>query len=87
MNLAPTGAASVLLPNGRTVHSMTTPPMKMKKNKEFSTVQLSDYPLNVNSLRKLRKYTRMHEDNTLKLMCLNLDERAMWSYWFGVVKG
>ena len=80
MNLAPTGAASVLLPNGRTVHSMTPPPMKMKKNKDFSTVQLSDYPLNANSLRKLRKYTGMHEDNTLKLMCLNLDERGMWSH-------
>ena len=68
MNLAPTGAASVLLPNGRTVHSMTPPPMKMKKYKELSTVLLSDYLLNGNSLRKLRKYTGMHGNkiNVLK---------------------
>ena len=61
MNLAPTGVASVLLPNGRTVHYMAPPPMKMKKNKEFSTVQLTDYPLKGISLRKLRKYTGIND--------------------------
>ncbi|XP_057290792.1 uncharacterized protein LOC130613469 [Hydractinia symbiolongicarpus] len=76
MNLAPTGAASVLIPNGRTIHSMTPPPHKLKKD---NSVQLSDYPLGDVSLRKLRKYTGMHENNELKLFQLNIDERSMQS--------
>ena len=44
---------------------MTPPPMEMKNNKEFSTAQLRDYPINGNFLRKLRKYTGMHEDNVV----------------------
>ena len=43
MNLAPTGAASILLPLGRTVHSTTNIP-RLKK-KESKTVQLTDKPL------------------------------------------
>ncbi|XP_057310732.1 uncharacterized protein LOC130648690 [Hydractinia symbiolongicarpus] len=79
MNLAPTGAASVLIPNGRTIHSMTPPPHKLKKDKNLNSVQLSDYPLGDVSLRKLRKYTGMHENNELKLFQLNIDERSMQS--------
>ena len=44
LNVAPTSAAAVLLPDGRTVHSVTPPPMKKKKN---CTTSLVDYPLNV----------------------------------------
>ena len=77
IKVAPTGAASVLLPDGRTVHSKTPPPQTMKK-KEFSTAQLTDYPMSDAALRKLRAHTGTHVDN-LKLICLNLDERVMWS--------
>ena len=77
MNLAPTRAASVLLPNGRTVHS-TTPPARKRKDKDLATAQLSDYPMSADSLRKLRHCTGTCETG-LKLMCLNLDERSMWS--------
>ena len=42
MNLAPTGAAAVLLPSGRTIHSTTPIPRKSIENKGAS---LSDYPL------------------------------------------
>ena len=75
MNLAHTGAASVLLPNGRTVHS-TTPPRKKCKGKDLVTAQLSDYPMSADSLQKLRHYTGTC-DTGHKLMCLNLDERSM----------
>ena len=42
MNLAPTGAAAVLLPDGRTIHSTTSIPRKKKEDKLAS---LSDFPL------------------------------------------
>ena len=42
MNLAPTGAASILLPNGKTVHSTTNIPRKHTKNGK--SIQLSDIP-------------------------------------------
>ena len=45
MNLAPTGASAVLIPDGRTIHSKTPPPRKIKKDKDTLTMQLSDYPL------------------------------------------
>ena len=80
MNLSLTGTASVLLPNGRTVHSTTPPPRTMKK-KEFSTAQLTDYPISDVALSKLRVHTGTHVDH-LKLICLNLDERGMWSNIF-----
>jgi hypothetical protein len=77
MNLAPTGAASVLLPAGRTVHSTTAPP---RKKKDSNTAQLSDYPMSSKSIKKLRCLTGTHdESDPLKLMCLNLDERSMYS--------
>ena len=41
MNLAPTGAASVLIPDGRTIHSMTPPPSKLRKEK---IALLPNYP-------------------------------------------
>ena len=79
MNLAPTGAASVLLPDGRTVHSVAPPPRKMRKDKDAVTAQLADYPLNQDKLRTLRRHTGVHEDNQLKLFLLNMDERSMYA--------
>ncbi|XP_066927171.1 uncharacterized protein [Clytia hemisphaerica] len=77
MKLAPTGAASVLLPLGRTVHSTTSIP-RMKKNTK--TVQLTDKPLNSTALTNLRILTGSTlEGDTMKLMTLNLDERGMYS--------
>ena len=79
MNLAPTGAASVLIPNGRTIHSVTPPPRKLRKDKDSATAQLCDYPLSDTKLRNLRSYTGMHENNTLRLFQVNIDERSMQS--------
>ena len=77
MNLAPTGAASVLLPDGKTVHSTTPIP---KKKKDLKNAQLSDYPMTGKSLKFLRTLTGTHSHSEpLKLMCLNLDERSMFS--------
>ena len=79
MNLAPTGAASVLIPDGRTIHSVTPPPRKFKKDKDSATAQLSDYPMSNEKLRKLRQHTGMHKDNSVKLFQVNIDERSMQS--------
>ncbi|XP_066924267.1 uncharacterized protein [Clytia hemisphaerica] len=79
MNLAPTGAASILLPLGRTVHSTTSIPRVKKK--ESKTLQLTDKPLNSISLTALRELTGSTlEGNSMKLMTLNLDERGMYSH-------
>ncbi|XP_066914121.1 uncharacterized protein [Clytia hemisphaerica] len=79
MNLAPTGAASILLPLGRTVHSTTNIPRV--KRKESKTLQLTDKPLNSISLTALRELTGSTlEGNSMKLMTLNLDERGMYSH-------
>ena len=72
MNLAPTGAASVLLPGGRTLHSVTPIP---GNKKQVKTAQLSDYPMSDKSLKKLRYVTGTKDD--MKLIGLNIDERAM----------
>ena len=74
MNLAPTGAASVLLPDGRTVHSVTPIP---HQKKDVRNAQLSDYQMNEQSLKKLRAKTGTKEDR--KLLVLNYDERGMFS--------
>ena len=77
MNLAPTGAASVLIPDGRTIHSVTPPPRKFKKDKDSATAQLSDYPMSSEKLCKLRQHTGMHKDNSVKLFQVNIDECSM----------
>ena len=40
LNLAPTGAASVLIPNGRTIHSVIPMPRKKKKKDQLTTVSV-----------------------------------------------
>lgn len=74
MNLAPTGTASVLLPQGRTVSSITPIPRNRKVSRHR---KLSEIPLEDNSMQKLRKLTGT--GLTLKLKCLNLDERSQYS--------
>ena len=54
LNLAPTGSAANLLPDGRTVHS-TTPPSRKGQHKDFQSSQLKDYPLSTKALRKLKQ--------------------------------
>ena len=76
LNLAPTGSAANLLPDGRTVHS-TTPIVNKMKSK---CAQLSDYPMASKTLKKLRKIigcTDSQDDH--QLLCLNMDERSMFS--------
>ena len=74
LNLAPTGAASVLLPDGHTVHSITPIPIDSKKTKG---AQLSDFPMADKRLQRLREITGTQ--NKFNLMCLNMDERSMFS--------
>ena len=74
LNLAPTGAASVLLPDGLTMHSVTPVPRDAKFTKG---AQLSDFPMSDKSLYSLRHITGT--EGKFKLMCLNLDERGLFS--------
>ena len=77
LNLAPTGASSVLLPNGRTMHSITPIPRNSRK-KDLKNAQLSDYPMSDSKLKVLRKITGT--DNDRKVHLLNIDERGMTSH-------
>lgn len=79
MNLAPTGSAANLLPDGRTVHS-TLPPLSKIKKKDYNSVQMIDYPLDHKKLAKLRKLIGVTDDKTHQLCCLNMDERSMFSH-------
>ena len=74
LNLAPTGAASVLIPNGRTIHSVIPMPRK-KKKKDQLTTQLCDHPMSDNNRNKLRRYTGTSEDER-KIQALIVDERS-----------
>ena len=77
LNLAPTGAASVLLPDGRTMHSVTPLPRKSKK-KDLKTAQVTDYPMNSTQRSTLCKYIGTKDDR--KVYLLNKDERGMTSH-------
>ena len=80
MNLAPTGSASNLLPDGCTVHS-TLPPLSRLKKKEFASAQMTDYPMTCKELKKLRqKIGFCPEDEKHNLLTLNMDERSMFSH-------
>ena len=70
MNLAPSGAASVILPRGRTVHSTTPIPRYSKTTKD---AQLSDHPLKDYSLKALKQLIGINETGMI-LKCINLDE-------------
>ena len=78
MNLAPTGSAANLLPDGRTVHS-TLPPLRKIKKQDRNTAQLSDYPMNNKALLKLRNLIS-YDNGSHQLICLNMDERSMFSH-------
>ena len=75
LNLAPTGAAAVLLPDGRTLHSTTPIP---RLNKREAENELNDCPLSNDKLRELRSCTGPSSNR--KLFLLNLDERGMTSH-------
>uniref|UniRef100_A0A7M5XH24 ATP-dependent DNA helicase n=2 Tax=Clytia hemisphaerica TaxID=252671 RepID=A0A7M5XH24_9CNID len=77
LNLAPTGTASLLLPGGRTVHSIT-PPLSKSKTNDLKSAQMSDYPLKGKALKKLCE-TIGYKNKGLELAVLNMDERSMFS--------
>ena len=52
LNLAPTGAAAVILPDGKTVHSIINIPRESKKSD--SSISLTDYPMNQKSMKKIK---------------------------------
>ena len=68
LNLAPTGAASVLLPDGKTIHSTLHPPS--------SSDSLEGHNLSRSNLKKL-KHLLQDEQGNLILQNLNTDERGM----------
>ena len=76
LNLAPTGAASVLLPDGRTMHSITSIPNK--KTKDMIDIQMTDLKMTNNQLTDLRRYTGTQDDR--KVMLLNKDERSQYRH-------
>ena len=79
LNLAPTGAAAVLLPDGRTIHSVINIPTmqrrKKKAGKDTTTHQVSDFPMSRDQIKKLQTITGIKGDN-IKLKLLNMDERS-----------
>ena len=83
LNLAPTGAAAVILPDGRTVHSLINIPKESRKSDD--SVSLTDYPMNQKSLKKMKLLT-LSNQNELVLKCINSDERGMYGQkltaWF-----
>ena len=78
LNLAPTGAASNLIPDGRTVHSVL-PPSRSKKEveKDKYDYQLSDYEMSRKLAKRLRAITGTVNDG-IKLKMVNMDERSMY---------
>ena len=80
MNLAPTGSASNLLPDGRTIHS-TLPPLSKSKMKANLSAQMCDYPMGTKNLERLRRLIGYDKNSkTHQLRCLNMDERSMFSH-------
>ena len=80
MNLALTGSASNLLPDGRTVHS-TLPPLSKLKKKDLASAQMTDYPMTCKELKKLRQIIgHDSESEEHKLSMLNMDERSIFSH-------
>ena len=74
LNLAPTGAAAVILPNGRTVHSIVNIPRKSEESGHATT--FNDAPLTAPQMMKL-KNVMGNRDGELSLAVLNIDERGM----------
>ena len=73
INVAPTSAAAILLPNGRTIHSFTPPPFGKKAK---SVVSLNERPMTSDKLDRLKKI--LYDTNKKLLTCfLNCDERGM----------
>ena len=82
LNLAPTGSASVIIPEGRTIHSVVNIP---SQGKEFAKLSMNEQKMNVKSLKTLKSFT-VDEHNKLVLRCINADEYGMYGQhlmaWF-----
>ncbi|XP_066924594.1 uncharacterized protein [Clytia hemisphaerica] len=72
LNVAPTGAAAVLLPDGSTIHSAVHIP----RNTGSNTATLVDKPMSAGKYKELKDLT-LDENEHLSLMCINADERGM----------
>lgn len=72
LNVAPTGAAAVLLPDGGTIHSAVHIP----RNTGSNTATLVDKPMSAGKYKELKDLT-LDENEHLSLMCINADERGM----------
>ena len=77
INAAPTGAAATLLWQGRTVHSLVSPPQI--KSADRDKAQMSDYPLSSDKMAVLRAALGT-ESSGLRTAVLNLDERSMFDH-------
>ena len=77
INAAPTGAAATLLWQGRTVHSLVSPPQI--KSADRDKAQMSDYPLSSDKMAVLRAALGT-ELAGLRTAVLNLDERSMFDH-------
>ena len=72
INVAPTGAAAVLLPDGMTIHSLAHPPMKLKKSENGSPI---DNPLSANNMKLFVQLVAPRGE--ISTMSLSIDERSM----------
>ena len=73
LNVAPTGAAAILLPDGGTIHSAVHIPRKAKKSQSAT---LLDNPMSGKKMKALKNLT-LKDDGSLALHCVNADERGM----------
>ena len=72
INVAPTGAAAVLLPDGKTIHSLAHPPMRLKKSENGSPIE---NPLSANHMKLFVQLVA--PGGKIGTMSLNIDERSM----------
>ena len=73
LNVAPTGAAAVLLPDGGTIHSTVHIPQKGRSSK---TDTVYDHPMSAERMKAIKALV-MNSDDKIKLFCINADERGM----------
>ncbi|XP_066920336.1 uncharacterized protein [Clytia hemisphaerica] len=71
LNVAPTSAAGILLPDGGTIHSCVNIPRKTKG------ITFDSCPMNSDQIKHLKSLALDNDGKKLSLMCLNADERGM----------
>ncbi|XP_066910881.1 uncharacterized protein [Clytia hemisphaerica] len=71
LNVAPTSAAGILLPDGGTIHSCVNIPRKTKG------ITFDSCPMNSDQIKHLKSLALDNDGKKLSLICLNADERGM----------